>query len=240
MADLTAALDLDPDDTHVLRAHLDMNAELGRWTEALTDTSELKQHSVARYQQAIIHLMIGQVDEYRDICRRLSLGGYDEFAYWTCALIPEAVTDFERMLTILRESRVDGSYSRPGSLGALLYRAGHPKEAFDLLIEDSRNWEQSGGIVLPGSYYDLLPGYTWYFLAMACHDLGRFAESQAWYEKAEAYTQKVLVRPAVDAQLNSSNWLRLHSVNWHQRVVLEILQREARAKPLVKETTPLN
>ena len=234
MADLTAALDLDPDDTHVLRAHLDMNAELGRWTEALTDTSKLKQNSVERYQQAIIHLMIGQVDEYRDICERSFVGDPEEWIpeaeirAWTCALIPEAVTDFERMLTILRESRVDGSYSRPGSLGALLYRAGHPKEAFDLLIEESRNWEQSGSIVLPGSYYDLLPGYTWYFLAMACHDLGRFAESQAWYEKAEAYTQKVLVRPAVDAQLNSSNWLRLHSVNWHQRVVLEILQREAR------------
>ena len=231
LSDLTAALDLDPNDTYVLRAHLETNAELGRVTEAQADASrlvELKQDSFNRYQQAIIHLMLGQAEAYREICQRLSVGDLDEYSFWTCALIPEAVADFERMLTILRESMLDGSYSLPGQLGALHYRAGHAKEAFELLSEDSRKWEQTGSIVLPGSNYDLLPAYSWYFLAMTCHDLGRFAESKVWYDKAEAYTQKVLARPAMDDQLDSSNWLRLHFVNWHQRVVLELLQREAR------------
>ncbi len=180
-----------------------------------------------RYQQAITHLMLGQVDAYREICQRLFAGEPDELICsaklrsWTCALIPEAVSDFDRMLPFLpKEMQVN--------FGAVLYRAGHAKEAVDSLIEESSSWEKSGSIDLPGSYYDLLPGYTWYFLAMACHDLGRFAESQTWYDKAEAYTKKVLARPAVDDQLDSSNWLRQHSVNWHQRVVLELLQREAR------------
>ena len=115
----------------------------------------------------------------------------------------------------------------PGSLGALLYRNGQVAEAIESLTLDSRRWEQSGSISTPG-YYDLLPGYTWYFLAMACHDLGRFAESRTWYDKAEAYTRTVLAPPDATSQLDSSNWIRKHSVNWHQRVVLEMLQREAR------------
>ena len=237
LADLTAALDLDPDDVRVLVARLSLYAELGRWTEALADASrlvELKQDSYYRYQQAVIHLMLGQVDAYREICKQSFEGDPDKLFYgaqirgWTCALIPEAVTDFERMLPFIREDMTKASDQMPGSLGAVLYRAGHVKEAVDSLIEASRKWEQSESMVLPGSYYDLLPGYTWYFLAMACQDLGRFAESKSWYDKAEAYTQKALSRPALDDQLNSSNWLRQHSVNWHQRVVFELLQGEAR------------
>ena len=246
LADLTAALDLDPNDVYLLSARLGLYAELGRWKEALVDVSrlvELKQDPYPRYQQAIMHLMLGQVDAYREICRQSFVGDPDELFYgaqirgWTCALIPEAVTDFERMLTFIRDDMTKGSDPMPGSLIAVLYRAGHAKEAVDSLIEASRKWEQSESMVLPGSSYDLLPGYTWYFLAMACQDMGRFAESKSWYDKAEAYTQKALSRPAVFDQLGSSNWLRQHSVNWHQRVVLELLQREARrvmgiAKPL--------
>ena len=229
LTDVTSALDLDPEDTHALRTRVDLYAGLGRWTKALADVSrlaELKLDPFTRYQQAVILLMLGQVESYREICHKGFVGNPDQLIYeaqlqaWTCALTPDAVADFKPLLPLVRKSIGLDPDAMPGSLGVLLFRAGQAKEAVDVLIEANRFWEQSGSIVSPGSYSDSLPGYTWYFLAMACHDLGRFAESKTWYDKAESYTQTTHSQTAVFAQSGS--------INWHQRVVLEMLQREAR------------
>lgn len=228
LADLTAAVDLDSEDIHVLIARVTLYAKLGRWTEALADASklvELKQGSFYRYQQAVIHLKLGQGEAYKEVCKK-TIAGYTVEArdgvqaiVWTCVLLPEAVdqVELERLLQLVPESKERVQ----GSLGALHYRAGHHKEAVDSFIEDSRDWEQSGSIVAPSSPSDALPGYTWYFLAMACHKLGHFAESRTWYDKAEEYTQTILARSAVIFQTGS--------ISWHQRAVLEMLQRETRS-----------
>ena len=57
---------------------------------------------------------------------------------------------------------------------------------------------------------------------MACHDLGRYTESQRWFSKAEGYTKTILAQPNV--------FLEPGSLSWHQRAVLELLQLEAREK----------
>jgi len=63
---------------------------------------------------------------------------------------------------------------------------------------------------------------------MACHDLARYPESRSWFEKAEAYTQAVLAQPTESERLAALSLLGNHSINWHQRVVLEMLQHGAR------------
>ena len=63
---------------------------------------------------------------------------------------------------------------------------------------------------------------------MACQDLARYPESRAWYEKAEAYTQAVLAQPTGSERLTALSLLGNHSINWQQRVVLEMFQHEAR------------
>ena len=114
------------------------------------------------------------------------------------------------------------------SVGGLFYRAGHLEEAIEFLTDASRKWEQAGSVPFPSSGDDRLPAYTWYLLAMACQDLARYPESRAWYDKAEAYTQAVLAQPAESERLTALSLLGNHSINWHQRVVLEMLQQEAR------------
>ncbi len=222
--DLTVAFDLDPDDKYILRARVGCYANLGRWQEALADASrlvDLTQDSTSRFQLAVVHLMLGNSPAYREICRQESVGEANEFVYgaqyraWTCSLAPGNVNEFEDLLALVREAMQPGSDPMPGSLGALLYRSGQVEDAVEALIEANRHWERSGSIEAPGSDYDLLPGYTWYFLAMASHDLGRYTESRDWYDKAEAYSQTMLINKA-------------GSLNWHQRTVLELLQRETR------------
>ena len=128
----------------------------------------------------------------------------------TCALLPGALQDY----TIAIERYPEN--------GALLYRAERIEEAVTRLTEEQRVWEQAGSVEAPGSPLDLLPGYSWYFLAMACHDLGRYAESQRWFSKAADYTKTILAQPNV--------FLKRGSLSWHQRAVLELLQLEARER----------
>lgn len=228
LADLTAALDLDPDDTQILIARLDLYAGLGRWTEAIVDASrlvELKQTGFDRYQQAVIYLMLKQIEAYRAICQQTIAAEPSETyeAAFTCALVPAAVPDYERILAKTREYVNAQPRKHSGDLtglGALHYRAGRVEDAVVTLLEANRVWEQAGSVVSPSSSADRLPGYAWYFLAMACHDLGRYAESRTWYDKAEAYTQTALAQPDV--------FLQAGSIVWHRRIVLKWLQREAR------------
>jgi len=242
LSDLNVALDFEPDDHKVLVTRLDLHAELGQLQKALIDAKrydELKQDPYSRQLLAVVHLALGQEQEYRQICHSLFVGESDELLYgvedraWTCALVPNALTDLDRVIRVLREMIPDAPTKRldPISLdgiGGLFYRAGHIEEAVVFLTDASRKWEQAGSVPFPSSGYDRLPAYTWYLLAMACQDLARYPESRAWYEKAEAYTQAVLAPPTGSERLTALSLLGNHSINWHQGVVLEMLQREAR------------
>jgi tetratricopeptide (TPR) repeat protein len=217
-----------------LQTRISVSVALDRWANALSDISrlaELKQSPFSWLREAIIHLKLGHSDDYRQVCQRMLVGEDDELIAsvdlraWACVLIPDAGVDLDRILSFRRKHLDvigDSEADRHCSFGALLYRAGHLEEAVQHLTEASRAWEQSGSSMsAPSSGYDLLPGYAWYFLAMACHDLGRHSESQAWYDKAAAYTQSPFAQPAAPFVPNT--------LEWHQRISLEWLQREARA-----------
>ncbi len=243
LGELNIAHDLDPNDSFVLRMRLDLHAELGHWTKALADVKhydELKPSPWTKQLLAVVHLMLGQEQEYRDICKSLFAGDSDEqydsveTRAWICAIIPNALTNFDHAIPLLGGLKQENRIGRDCP-GAFFYRAGHLEEAVEILTGASRNWEQAGSVPLPSSNYDQLPAYTWYLLAMACHDLGRYPESRAWYEKAESYAQRALELPSDSTRLTGLSITGSHSIHWQQRVVLEMLQKETRAALNISE-----
>ncbi len=242
LSELNTALDFAPDDHGILTTRLNLHAELGQWAKALIDARrslELTQDPHSSLLLAVVHLALGQEQEYRQICQSLFVGESDELFYnvkdraWTCALVPNALNDFDRVILLLPEM-IQETTARIGNqipldcVGGLFYRAGHIEEAVVFLTDASRKWEQVGSIPFPLSEHDSLPAYTWYLLAMACHDLARYPESRAWFDKAEAYTQAALAQPTESERLTALSLLGNHSLNWNQRAVLEMLQQEAR------------
>jgi len=230
--DLTAAVDLDPGDADVLHSRVAVYAARGQWKSALPESSrlvELKQDGNPRFSLAMIHLMLGQLDAYRHICREMFEGDHEDMIArralrggWTCAIVPKSLPDLQGILPLVREaiSRLDGTPdgNHPKdllSLGALLYRAGKAEEAIQPLTKAGRALEQSG---YTNTHDGPLPGDVGYFLAMAHHDLGHYQEARTWFDKAEVYSKTTLATP-----FPQPGFLR-----WDHRVALEHLQREAR------------
>jgi hypothetical protein len=68
--------------------------------------------------------------------------------------------------------------------------------------------------------------YTWYFLAMAHHRLGHADVARRWLDKALQGTQETLHSPA-ELPGKSQNADGVIPPNWHRRLTLRLLRREA-------------
>jgi tetratricopeptide (TPR) repeat protein len=128
---------------------------------------------------------------------------------WTCILAPDAVKDLDQPVQIAeRAVRADPkNLSHTCTLGATLYRAGRFAEAIKPLNEASAAAARGeGGIPA------LSPAYTWFFLAMANHQLGQAEEGRQWLDKAVKQMEQ-------DTQNKDAFWNR--------RLTLYLFHREA-------------
>jgi tetratricopeptide (TPR) repeat protein len=216
VSDLSKAIELAPNVPELWLGRANACSELKQWDKALADCSkaiELDPNSVSpRYLGALMYLGMGDTEGYRRRCAQM----LDRFSRtedaaaahrvaWTCVLAADAVEDFSRVVelaefAIAKDSKADQSLT---TLGAILHRAGRFDEAVEQLSELAAKWERAEDIAPQTS-----PAYTWFFLAMAHHQLGNADESQRYFELA-AEQEK-----AGDA-------------GWNRRLTLQLVRAEA-------------
>lgn len=91
---------------------------------------------------------------------------------WLCALAPKAVPDYDKAVHLaeiaVQKAPEEERLAYLNTLGAILHRAGHHKEAIAALQECDK----------------LRPdAFNWVFLALAHHRLGQDKEARRWLEK---------------------------------------------------------
>jgi tetratricopeptide (TPR) repeat protein len=155
------------------------------------------------------------------------------FTSWSCALAAGAVPDFSLPITLAQRSvelDSDNVVFHLNTLGAVLYRAGQFDEALAQLNEAELQQRD------PSRAGTHSPAYTWYFLAMTHDRLGHRDEAHKWYEKAAAWTNKILAATNEDGTV-------IPSVPSNRRLTLELLQSEVSdmlaitAEPTTAETS---
>jgi tetratricopeptide (TPR) repeat protein/roadblock/LC7 domain-containing protein len=136
------------------------------------------------------------------------------FLAWTCAVGPDALTDFAPAIALAEKAiKVDANSAQfANSLGAILYRAGRFDEARQKLEETNR-------LASSGEQRASTPAYTWYFLAMTHHRLGHADEAKKWFDKAREETEKALKEHDTGAA----------TLAWNRRLTLNLLRNEAEA-----------
>jgi len=134
------------------------------------------------------------------------------FVAWSCALGPDALTDFAGAIALAEKAtKIDAKSAQFASyLGAILYRAGRFDEARQKLEEADR-------LAIPADPRLSAPAYTWFFLAMTHHRLGHADEAKQWLDKARQETDTAL-------KAHETGTARLP---WNRRLTLNLLRREA-------------
>jgi tetratricopeptide (TPR) repeat protein len=184
IADYTEASKLRPGDYLIWDGRAQAYGELGDFTAAAADLAKAIEKSNRQdslwYELALVHLGTGQVGDYRRTCADMlkTFGKSDfieETLAWTCALGPNAVADFPRVVEIAEEvvkiKPKDPDAVR--TLGAVYYRAGRYDAALKRL-QEAVELEK-----------DLVS--AWLLLALAHHRLGNTDEATKWLDKAIEY-----------------------------------------------------
>lgn len=220
LSDLDKMIEVNPDSyvAHIGRGLV--CSDLGRNDQALAAFSEALGNQKlqtskewhARYHSALLRLAVGDLDGYRTDCAAMlrqfqDSQNYDEiqFTAWTCALAPDAVSDWEQVIGLARRA-VEVSSARNQSLqglGAVLFRARRYSEALEVLERANAASE----VALT------TPAYTWYFLAMTHSQMGHPDEARQWSVKALAATETMLS----DSQ-----------TVWNRKLTLKFLREETR------------
>jgi len=178
-------------------------------------SSELSKHDF--YIFALADLHVGDIDGYRERCTEC-LQQFEEtddpgvchWVAWSCVLAPNAVEDFNRVVELGECAVEKGGKTDQnlGALGAVLYRAGRFEEAVRKLSDLATEWEQGAELPTQTS-----PAYTWFFLAMAHHQLDHADESQKYFELA----------------LERANQEMTGTAGWNRKMTLQLLQAEAQS-----------
>ncbi|MHC4498952.1 MAG: tetratricopeptide repeat protein, partial [Planctomycetota bacterium] len=134
-------------------------------------------------------------------------------SYWvalTCVLGPDAIKDLEQSVKLAeRTLESDPENDRYlNTLGAILYRVGRFDEAVKKLTKLANAWEETGQYPTLTS-----PAYTWFFIAMAQHQLGNIDESLKYYNKALKRAEQEL----------------LGNPSWNRKITLQLLEAEAKS-----------
>jgi tetratricopeptide (TPR) repeat protein len=224
LADYNVVVQLRPDDAALLEARADLLARGGQWSKAAADFKKLTgmpgQGSPPWhlwYRQALALLGAGKAAEYRQVCAAMSDNFKDTgepeaafFAAWSCALAPQAVTDFA--LPIRLAERALGKNAElvryHQGAGAVLYRAARYPEAL-------KHLEAAEGKGNPQNRSSF--AYVWYFRAMTHYRLGQKEEAARWLDKANKQAEVEL--QGIDQSSQPHIWVR--------KVTLRLLRAEA-------------
>jgi serine/threonine protein kinase/tetratricopeptide (TPR) repeat protein len=220
LAAYSKAIELKQADWFPRLARGNIHAELAEWDKASRDYATVVERRpadvMAHYWLALARAGAGDRTGYRSGCAAMlqQLGQTDKpgVAYWIAwasVLTPDAVEDLDRPVQLaesaLRSAPKKDQYTN--TLGAALYRAGRFAEAIQTLQEANTAWESTKAT-------SSCPAYTWFFLAMAHHQLGHAQEARQWLDKGIGW---------VDQET------RNNALPWNRRLTLQLLRREAEA-----------
>jgi len=202
---------------------IDLYLGLNKLDKARTDFSDVLTGDTIQhydhYRHALLYLVFDDAPKYRDACAVMVqkyAASNDpmaaNFVAWTCALAPDAVEDYEPVLTSATkavDAQTDSDFFL-GTLGAVDYRAGRYEDAVERLTVLDRRLENP-------DYHDLFsPAYTWYFLAMVHKKGGNEAHARQYLNKANEWTADVF---------GDEKNLPV----WDRRATWELLRKEAEA-----------
>ena len=181
-----------------------------------TKAIELKpDNAFGWHSQALLSLSMDDSDGYRKRCASMlkHFGQIEKadtafWVAWTCVLADDAVEDLSQVVQlaeqlVLNEEKKDLYLS---TLGKILYRAGSFDEAVQQLSKLTEAWEQRGEMPTLIS-----PTYTWFFLAMAHHQLGHLEEAKKWLDKAVKRAEQEIADDAA----------------WNRKLTLQLFRTEA-------------
>jgi WD40 repeat protein/tetratricopeptide (TPR) repeat protein/serine/threonine protein kinase len=229
LEDYSAAIELDANFCEAWYSRGLAYAALGRPDKAALDFAKAVElgwdGAYYLYCQALAELGSGDLEKYRKTCATmLERFGQTENAViahwvaWTCVLAPDATGDLTRTMELagLATESSDRTAQNLCALGAILYRAGRFDEAVEQLSNLTAEWEQ-------GKEFPTLtsPAYTWFFLAMAHHQLGNTDQSQRYFESAVERAEE---------EIAGNTW-------WNRKLTLQLLQAEAAELLGVSEET---
>jgi WD40 repeat protein/serine/threonine protein kinase/Flp pilus assembly protein TadD len=233
--DFDAAAKQDPNDPQFWQEKARLDDARGRWREAVKAWDKVVELDPsdhwAWYQCAPLHLHLGDVDDYRRLCRDMlrRFGQTDnpilaERTAKACLLLPDAVAD-QQLVQQLAQRTVTGTEKHAfyGFFrlvkGIAEYRAGHWEEAIHSL-EDSQKYPTTST-----RQYKMLSGL---FLAMAHHHRGRAGEArQAFRQATDLLDADIRKWKPEDANMGNHDWF-----------LAMIIRKEAEALLEGKEATP--
>ncbi len=198
-----------------------IHADMEEWEKASADFVHAadcqEPHEEAWYCRAMHHLSRGNLGGYREICADM-IERFGTGATWTCTLSPNSGIDPARIVSMAENilGREPRNHWHVNQFGAALYRAGRFEQAVERLTEATK-------ISADPNRSNML--YTWFYLAMAHHRLGHAELAQRWLDKSVQGTDEALKSPTELA--NSGNGSGVIAPNWHRRVTLRLLRREA-------------
>jgi WD40 repeat protein/serine/threonine protein kinase/tetratricopeptide (TPR) repeat protein len=224
LGDYNVLLQVKPDDAESLEIRADLLARGGQWEQAAADFKRLTtmRFPTSRpwhlwYRHALALLGAGKTAEYRQACAAMLEQFKDTddpqiafFTAWSCALAPEAVTDFTLPLR-LAERALSQNGERVNYLqgaGAILYRA----QRFPEALERLQSAEGKGNPQNTSSF-----AYVWYFRAITHYRLGQKEDAARWLGKANTQAEQELA--GIDQDAQTQRWIR--------RLTLQLLRAEA-------------
>jgi WD40 repeat protein/tetratricopeptide (TPR) repeat protein/tRNA A-37 threonylcarbamoyl transferase component Bud32 len=163
-------------------------------------------------------LALGHHELYRSccVCMLDRFGQTDDaphtndLAYWS-TLMPDTLEDPRRAVQLAeRAVAKERSPIYLKTLGAALHRAGRHEEAIKVLQADAEVQD-------------------WLFLALCHHRLNHPSEARQWLDKAAAFLNKAKTS---NWQQSEGKWWLL--LDWHKRLELQLLRKEAEALILRK------
>jgi WD40 repeat protein/tetratricopeptide (TPR) repeat protein len=203
-------------------------AELRQWPQAEADFAKAIElapdQSGAWYSRALVCLARDDDNAYRTtrtaMVKQFGETPMPDDAYWTawtCAMRPDSETAAQQTVRMAETLLADPTphFDDLVVLGAVLYRAGRFKEAVGRLNEAA----QAHNV---GQHRRQAIIYTWLYLAMAEHRLGRSEAARKWLDRAADAFAKDQGNGADDPLANDRG-------PWNRRLTLALLRREAEA-----------
>jgi WD40 repeat protein/tetratricopeptide (TPR) repeat protein len=195
------------------------HAQVGHWDKASESFARATTFPDAPSEvwthHALLRLYLGDSKGYRAACARLveRFSDNDPIAVTqTCALAPDAVTDLNRVVQLAEKARAStGNSYILATLGGVLYRAGHFKEAAAKLTESMEMVSSQGD-----------RERAWLYQALVEHRLGRRNEAKQALDRAVQGFEKISKAKAKEAEEDNRDF-------WAQRLEWQILRREVEA-----------
>jgi hypothetical protein len=166
------------------------------------------------YQRALALAVLDDRAAYRETCQQmvdrfrpsdepLELG----FTAWSCALLPDALNDYEPLIQAARPILLGPEASAATRLywSALLFRAGQLEEAREQLLEISEKSDPNTS-----------PAYVGMILGLTLFQLGDIPAAEKWLQRTSTM---------VDEELQPGQ-----AVPWNRRFTLRLLQQQLRVE----------